>query len=82
MDASQGYVLLGIIVLLIIALIIMIKRKNKSNRISKLTAISFAFIISGIIFGEERVIGYGLMLIGIIIAFADIYFKKKSNKKS
>ena len=80
MDASQLYVLFAIIVLAVVALLVFFTgRKKKDKGLSKLAAVAFAFVLAGIIFGEDRLIGYGLMGIGVLLAIIDIIIK--SGKK-
>jgi len=62
------------VVLAVIALVVFATGRNKSERgISKLAALAFAFIIAGIIFAENRLVGYSLLGIGVILAVIDIY---------
>jgi len=62
-----------IIALAVLAVIFFFVNKNKKQKqLSKLTAIAFAFVIAGIVFGENRLIGYSLIGIGIALAVIDI----------
>lgn len=42
-----------------------------------MASIAFGFVVAGIIFAENRLIGYGLLGIGVILAVVDIYLKTK-----
>jgi hypothetical protein len=42
-----------------------------------LDGLSFVFVIAGIVFGDDRLIGYGLIGVGIILAVVDIIMKSK-----
>ncbi len=79
MDASQIYILISIIVLAIIMVILILTRKKRQKSLSPLAGLAFALIIAGIIFGENCLIGYSLMGIGIVLAFIDIIRKLKTN---
>lgn len=80
MDSSQIYILISIIILAIIAvLVFFIKKNKKKEKISPLVGIAFGFIMGGIIFSDDRLIGYSLMGIGVILAIIDII--KKSDHK-
>lgn len=77
MEASQVYILISIVVLLIIAILIFfIKKNKKEKRLSLLAGIAFAFILVSI-FVEDRLIGYSLIGIGVVIAIIDIIIKSK-----
>lgn len=76
MYTSQIYIAISIVVLAIIAIIVFFMNKNKKDKkLSKLGGLSLAFIIAGIVFGENRLIGYGLIGFGIILAIIDIIKK-------
>lgn len=78
MTTSQAFVAVAIVVLAIVALLVFIVRGMKvQNRITPLAAIAFAFVLAGIVFGEDRLIGYGLMGIGILLAVADFWNRSK-----
>jgi heme A synthase len=80
MNISQIYILISIAVLLIIGLLIFFVRKDKkSKRLTPLAGLAFGFILAGIIFGDDIIISYSLMGIGVILAIIDIFkhFKKK-----
>ena len=73
MAAQQIYLAIAIIVLAIIAiLVIIIGKKRQQKRPSKLALFSFFLIIAGIFFGDNRLIGYGLIVAGVIVAIIDI----------
>ncbi|MBS3079084.1 hypothetical protein J4218_03110 [Candidatus Pacearchaeota archaeon] len=70
--ASTLYILISIIVLLIIAILVFVIKGNKKKKFNYLFGLAFAFILAGIIFGDNRLIGYVLIGIGILIAIIDI----------
>lgn len=73
------YVLIAILALAIIAVVMVFVRGKKPEEMSRLSQIAFVFIFAGIIFNQDRFIGYGLMTIGGVLALIDII--KKLNKK-
>lgn len=81
MDASQIYILIGIVVLLIIAvLVIFLGKKSKNKKVKPLTplaGLAFVFIITGILFSDSRLAGYSLMGIGVILAIVDMIMNLK-----
>jgi uncharacterized membrane protein YjgN (DUF898 family) len=73
MTASLAFIIVSIVVLAVIAvLVFLIRGKRAQNRITPLAGVAFAFVLAGILFGEDRLIGYGLMGIGVVLAVADI----------
>jgi hypothetical protein len=82
MEVSQIYILGSIIVLIIIAiLMIFLKKKDKKRQLTPLSGLAFAFVISGIAFGSNRWVGYGLIGIGVVLAMIDILIKMKAQNK-
>ena len=82
MEPSQIYIAVAIIVLALIALaLFFIARKKGSYKLTPLAGIAFGFVIAGIIFGENRLIGYSLLGIGVTLAIIDVIMKSREKKK-
>lgn len=76
MDGYQGYIISSVLVLVLVAVLMYFaSRKQPEKRFSRLAAFAFAFIIAGIIFGEDPIVGYSLLGIGVLLALVDIYIK-------
>ena len=74
MNISQMYVAVAIVVLLVIALLVFFTTKNgRENKLTLLAGLAFGFILAGILLSEDRLIGYGLMGIGVLLAVVDIF---------
>ncbi len=81
MTTSLTYVAISIVVLAVVAILVfLVQGKKAENRITPLAGLVFAFVVAGIIFGEDRLIGYGLMGIGIVLAVADIWNRSRSKQ--
>lgn len=79
MTTSLAFVAISIAVLAVIAILVFfIRGKKAENRITPLASVAFAFVLAGILFGEDRLVGYGLMGIGVILAVADILNRSRS----
>jgi amino acid transporter len=78
MNISHIYIAVSIVVLAIIALLVFFVSKNKrENRLTPLAGLAFGFVLAGILFGENRFIGYGLMGVGVLLAVIDMFNKLK-----
>ncbi len=76
MNISLIYIFIAVVVLLIVAALVFFLRVNHNDkRLTPLAGLAFAFVLAGLIFGQERMIGYGLMGIGIVLAFVDMIRK-------
>lgn len=80
MNISQIYIAVSIAVLAIVAILVFAVSKNrKEKRLTPLASFAFAFVLAGILFSEDRFIGYSLMGVGIILAIIDMVNKLKTN---
>lgn len=78
MDMSQVFIVVSITVLAIVALLVFfVARAGKERRLTPLAALAFGFILAGIVFGDDRLIGYSLLGIGVILAVIDIFRRSK-----
>jgi lipopolysaccharide export LptBFGC system permease protein LptF len=67
------YIGISLVVLIVIAaLVIVVNRKLGNRRLTPLGGVAFAFVLAGIAFGADRLVGYGLMSIGVVFAIIDI----------
>jgi hypothetical protein len=42
-----------------------------------IAGLAFGFILAGLIFGDERLIGYGSLGVGVLLAFLDIFNRSR-----
>lgn len=76
MNASQIYIVLSVAVLVIIALLVFfIARMKQEKMFTPLTILAFGFILTGMLFGSNRVFNYSMMGIGVIISIVDMVKK-------
>jgi len=68
------YVAVAIVVLMMIALLVFLISKNrKETRLTPLASLAFVFILAGILFTDNGLIGYSLMGVGVLLAVVDIF---------
>ena len=79
MNISQLYILISILALAIIMLTLVLAGKKTQKPLSALTALAFGFVLVGIIFGENPLVGYSFMGIGVILAVIDAIKKPKKS---
>jgi len=83
MTGSALYIYVALIILAAIALVVLILKTSAKNRqVSSLAGLSFVIILAGIVFGDEQWFGYGLMVVGILLAvLAIIRINKLKRRK-
>ncbi len=78
MNASQIYIGISIAVLAVVAILFFIKRENRQQKaLTPLAGLAFGFILAGILFGDNRLIGYSLLGVGVLLAVVDMINKSK-----
>lgn len=74
MTIPQTYIL---IIVGVLAVVFVLMRKKMQKPLSPLAGLAFAFVLAGVIFSDNRLVGYGLMAVGIAIAVIDIIKAKE-----
>jgi len=78
MDISHIWIIVSIVALAVISVFVFRVGKNRSeNRLTPLASLAFLLVLAGILFGDNRIIGYGLIGMGVILAVLDIYNRSK-----
>ena len=78
MNISLIFIVASILVLLVVSfLAFFVSGSKKENRLTPLAGIAFGFILAGILFGSDRVIGYTLLGVGVVFAIVDIVNRSK-----
>jgi inner membrane protein involved in colicin E2 resistance len=78
MSTSIAYIVASIAALAIIAILVFFVSKGKrENRLTPLAGLAFGFVLAGIIFGDDRLIGYSLMGVGVVLAIVDIFIRSR-----
>jgi uncharacterized membrane protein len=76
---TQVFVVLSVVVLAaIVVLLFLVGKDRKENRLTPLAGLAFGFVLAGILFGDDRLIGYALLGIGVILALVDILRRSRT----
>lgn len=78
MSVSQIWVAASIVALALVAGFVFFVGKGRAeNRLSPAASLAFGFIIAGLVFGENRLVGYSLMGAGVVLAVVDIAIRSR-----
>jgi hypothetical protein len=77
---SGPYFLIAIVVLAVLVILLVVAGKQMKTRLSGWAFLAFPLIVAGIVFGEDRLIGYGLIGAGVLLAFIDIIVRYRNQK--
>jgi hypothetical protein len=81
MDTSMIYIPIVIATLAIIAILAFIINRHKGKqKFTPLAGVAFGFVLAGLFTGDDRLIGYSLLGIGVVLAIIDIIRKVKNEK--
>jgi hypothetical protein len=80
MTSTQIFIIVSVIVLAVSGLLILIvKGIRDGKRLSPFAMLAFGSVLAGMVFRDIRLIGYGLMGIGLMIASFDLW---RTSRKS
>jgi lysylphosphatidylglycerol synthetase-like protein (DUF2156 family) len=68
--------------LIVIPILFLARHKKQETRLSRLAALAFSFIITGLFLSRKELVGYSLLGVGLVLAIVDIIQKRKHNYKS
>jgi hypothetical protein len=78
MDTSQVYILVAIVVAAaILVTILVFGRVRGRQRLTPLAGLALAFVLSGLVFGDEPWIAYSLMGAGVLVALVDMVRRRR-----
>ncbi len=76
MNTSQIYIIISIAALVFVVIFFLAARK-KGKKLTPLVGFAWALVLAGIIFSEDRLIGYSLIGVGVTLAVIDMYILPK-----
>jgi hypothetical protein len=82
MSTVAVYLVILVIAGLAILMDLVLVYNKKKRSLSRLAGLAFAFVIAGIFLGGQKLIGYSLLGIGIMLAIIDILQKARAKVKS
>jgi cytochrome c biogenesis factor len=72
-DWSIPFIAFSLIILVVIGILLIIARKRGTGQqVSPYAMLGMLFIILGIVFGSDRLIGYAFLGAGVLIAVFDV----------
>lgn len=76
MEASQIYLAASIVVLAVVAMVVCVfNRRTRVPQLSPIAGLALASVLAGMFVSEERLLGYSLLAVGIVLAVIDVIRK-------
>jgi len=71
------WIAISIIALVVIVVLLLIARGKQYYKPSNLAILGMSFVVLGIIFGDDRLIGYSFIGIGVLLSVIDAIRNRK-----
>ena len=71
------WIAISIIALVVIVVLLLIARGKQYRKPSNLAILGMSLVVLGIIFGDERIIGYSFIGVGILLSVIDAIRNRK-----
>jgi len=71
------WIAISIVALLVIVVLLLIGRGKQYRKPSNLAILAMSLVALGIIFGDDRIVGYSFIGIGVILSVIDIVRNRK-----
>jgi len=76
---SRIFIVVAIAVLAGVAVLVFFLGKGRrENKLTPLASLAFMFVVAGVMFGDDRFVGYGLMGVGVILGAVDMIIRSRS----
>jgi hypothetical protein len=82
METSLAFIFIAVIAfMLVVYMALFLSESKKPKSLTILATFAFIFVLAGIIFSENRAVGFALISSGIILSIVDIIININSKKK-
>ncbi|MGB5925517.1 MAG: hypothetical protein WBH01_05415 [Dehalococcoidia bacterium] len=71
------WIAISIIALVVIVVLLLIARGKRYHKPSNLAIVGLSFVVLGIIFGDDRLIGYSFIGVGVLLSVIDAIRNRK-----
>ncbi len=72
MSDTAAFVAMAVVALGVLALLaVLVWRRGGGQRLTPLAGLALGCVVCGIVFGENRVVGYGFFAAGIVLGIVD-----------
>lgn len=79
MSTSQIWIAISVAALAVVAILVYFVGRNRGeNRLTPLAGLAFGFVLAGLMFGDDRLIGYSLLGVGVVLAVVDMVNRSRS----
>ena len=69
---DQLWLIFGIVILIVLAAVVFLISKKRTNKENTLVTLGTVFVVLGIVFGDDRLLGYSFIAIGIMLSIVSV----------
>ena len=71
------WIVISVVALIVIVALFIMARGNQGTKPSNLSIIGMSLVVLGIIFGDDRLIGYSFIGVGVLVSVIDAVRNRK-----
>ena len=68
---EQVWIAISVIALIVIIVLLLVARRKEYHKPSNLALSGMSLVVLGVIFGDERILGYSFIGVGILLSVID-----------
>lgn len=73
---DQLWLIVGIVILIVLLAVVFMIRKKRTNKENALVTLGMVFVVLGIVFGDDRLLGYSLIGVGVLLSIISVIRNK------
>ena len=70
----------GLVVLVALLAVVFLFRKKRSDKENTLVTLGAMFVVLGIVFGDDRLVGYSLIGLGVLLSTASVIGRRNETR--
>jgi hypothetical protein len=80
MSVSASYVAIAVAALAVLAVLSVVVWRRGDRRLTPLAGLALTCVVCGIVFGEDRMVGYAFFAAGILLAIVDVVRRSQQTR--
>ena len=70
----------GLVVLVALLAVVFLFRKKRSDKENTLVTVGTMFVVLGIVFGDDRLVGYSFIGLGVLLSIASVIGRRNETR--
>jgi hypothetical protein len=69
---DQLWLMVGIAIVIVLLGVVFLIRKKRTNKENTLVTLGMVFVVLGIVFGDDRLLGYSFIGVGVLLSIISV----------